>query len=210
MLHSIINNIIRFCNDFYNYMMSEFVGLKIQIPKNDFVETVPLFSSYEDDMALVNGISIIQPSAPRIPVKRPLFMHFDSHYLHIDSFYNNKRSFETDNTYYGKTFLANTKNIYYKLLPAEPCPHDIYHIPNRDQFIQSLANKKDTDIIVQIIIIDNSTIYVDHDNSLCVNNVYCKEVEKLNIMKSFWYNIPKNNNNITISPSPPNKRSKVK
>lgn len=129
---------------------------------------------------------------PVVSMHLPFKMFFHSHYLDITDFYDNKKIFTTDTTYYGNTFLKNTQNQYFKVLSSAPKNQDLHIIPSRTQFIQSISKMKSGDIIVRIIIYPKTMIYVAKDNSLCLNNVSCEHVERLNLLKEFWCDIPKN------------------
>lgn len=74
----------------------------------------------------------------------------------------------------GQTFKKYCKNTYFKLLEAFSKPNDIYHIPNRKQFLQSLkTNKDESKFIVKIVFTKRSSIMINNDNSLYVNDISC-------------------------------------
>jgi len=102
--------------------------------------------------------------------------HFYQKYYDVTKFYNNVRTFDTDNSYYGKTFKENTDNTYFVVVDKGSNPF-LYNIPNREEFLKSLANYDNGKMILQIHFTDDSMIYVARDNSLRVNNVYGTRME---------------------------------
>lgn len=97
--------------------------------------------------------------------------HFFRSYYHVSSFYDHKTTFDTDNSYYGKTFMAQTNNTYFIMVDKDDDDPCLYNIPSREQFIKSLDNYDESKVILHIHFLDHSMIYVKHDNSLNVNNI---------------------------------------
>lgn len=106
-----------------------------------------------------------------IPNNNDQMFIFNSELLNIKGFNDCKTSFTNNETYSGKTFMSQTCNKYYKVLHRRPRETDLYQIPNREQFIDSLSTMTANSFVVKINFCDMSMIYVDLDNSLCVNKI---------------------------------------
>lgn len=102
--------------------------------------------------------------------------HFYRHYYHVNYFIDNKKTFDTDNTYYGRTFMKQSNNVYFVMVDKDDCDPCLYNIPNREQFLLSLKNYNENKIVLQIQFLYDSMIYVAHNNSLNVNNVGAEPV----------------------------------
>lgn len=127
---------------------------------------------------------------------------FDCDLFNIKDFYDCKTSFTNDESYRGKTFMSQSRNIYYKVLHRQPIDTDLYQIPNRQQFIDSLSTMTADSFVVKISFHDMSLIYVAPDNSLYVNKICATCCTQTEFMEYKFVPLPDKSFEFTFIPKP--------